>query len=98
MNGLETLQKVKSSHSNTDFIFLSGQRSIDVAIEAMKNGSFDYIVKDNFAKENVVTRIKNLIKVQQLYRQRDRFKLLMIVSIVLLGLSWIFLLVLLALR
>jgi DNA-binding NtrC family response regulator len=89
MNGLEAIRKVKADYSNSEFIFLSGQRSIDVAIEAMKNGAFDYIVKDNFAKENVVAKIKNLIKVRQLYNQRNHFRKLLIISVILLAISWI---------
>jgi DNA-binding NtrC family response regulator len=92
MNGLDTILTVKARKTNAEFIFLSGQRSIEVAIEAMKNGAFDYIVKDNFAKENVVAKIKNLLKVEQLYLQRNRFKKMLFISVILLGISWIVLL------
>jgi DNA-binding NtrC family response regulator len=98
MNGLDTIRTVKAKKTNAEFIFLSGQRSIEVAIEAMKSGAFDYIVKDNFAKENVVAKIKNLLKVEQLYLQRNRFRKMLIISVILLGLSWISLLLIFLLK
>ena len=98
MNGLDTIREVKSQHPNIEFIFLSGQRSIDIAIEAIKNGAFDYIVKDSFAKENVVTKINNLLKIQSLQKDKQRFKTSLIIFSVLLFISWIILVVLFLLR
>jgi DNA-binding NtrC family response regulator len=92
-NGLDTIREIKPSFPNVDFIFLSGQRSIEIAIEAIKNGAFDYIVKDNFAKENVVTKIKNLIRTKSLEREKIRFKKSLILFSILLFISWIIMLV-----
>jgi len=88
MNGLETIRKVKGSHPKADFIFLSGQKSIEIAIEAIKCGAFDYIVKDSFAKENVLNKINNLVRIKSLEKNRDSFKKTIIVFLSLLFLSW----------
>ncbi len=98
MNGLDTIRKVKSQHPTIEFIFLSGQHSIEIAIEAIKNGAFDYIVKDSFAKENVTTKINNLLKIQSLQKDKLRFKTSLIIFSVLLFISWIILVVLFVLR
>jgi FixJ family two-component response regulator len=90
-NGLETICEIKPAYPKTDFIFLSGQRSIDIAIEAIKNGAFDYIVKDNFAKENVATKINNLLRIKSLESDRKRFKKSLIIFLALLFISWIIL-------
>lgn len=52
MNGIEVMKEIKLKYPGTIFIFLSGQHDIAVSIEALKQGAYDYIVKDEFAKEN----------------------------------------------
>jgi DNA-binding NtrC family response regulator len=92
INGVDILKKVKSENPLSEFIFLSGQGSIDVAVEAIKQGAFDYIIKDNFAKENVATKISNLLKIKRLIRERQLFKYGLIVFLVLFLISWIYIL------
>jgi FixJ family two-component response regulator len=70
MNGLDILKKVKPAYKNVDFIFLSGQSRIEVALDAIKLGAFDYIVKDKFAKENVLTKIGIILKIAKLAKER----------------------------
>ncbi len=93
MNGLQTISEVKTSHPKAEFIFLSGQRNIDTAVEAMKFGAFDYIVKDSFAKENVVSKVKNLLKIKSLEKERLIFKRALILFSILLFISWVVLLI-----
>ncbi len=93
MNGLEAIRNVRSKYPNAEFIFLSGQKSIEIAIEAIKNGAFDYIIKDSFAKENVVTKINNLMKIKSLENDRKRFRSIFIVFSILLFISWLILVI-----
>ncbi|MDD5668860.1 MAG: sigma-54 dependent transcriptional regulator [Candidatus Omnitrophica bacterium] len=44
-DGIELLQKVKVSHPNTTIIMITGFASIDSAVEAMKQGAYDYVTK-----------------------------------------------------
>jgi DNA-binding NtrC family response regulator len=46
MNGLETLKKIKRFNPNALVVFISGQENIDVAVNALKYGAFDYLLKD----------------------------------------------------
>ncbi len=84
MNGLDSIRSVKPKYPNVEYIFLSGQHSIDVAIEAIKSGAFDYLVKDSFAKENVLIKIRNLLRVKQLERRHKRMLFFLAGSMVLL--------------
>ncbi len=93
MNGLETIRNVKSGYPNADFIFLSGQKSIEIAIESIKSGAFDYIVKDSFSKENVVTKINNLLRIKTLEKYKQRSKIFLLIFSFLLFISWMILLV-----
>jgi len=45
MSGLELLGKLKESHSDCEVLLLTGQGSIETAVEAMKNGAYDYLTK-----------------------------------------------------
>ncbi|MBF0528363.1 MAG: sigma-54-dependent Fis family transcriptional regulator [Deltaproteobacteria bacterium] len=44
-NGLEVLQEIKSRHPLTEVIIITGQGSLDSAIEAVKAGAFHYVAK-----------------------------------------------------
>src|SRR5262245_24502036 len=45
MNGLELLKIFKESHPDCEVILLTGQGSIETAVEAMKLGAYDYLQK-----------------------------------------------------
>lgn len=49
MNGIETLDKIKSVNPDIPVIMLSSQDKIDVAINCMHHKAFDYIVKSETA-------------------------------------------------
>jgi len=89
MSGLDVLSKVIPAYPKAEFIFLSGQSNIETAVEAIKGGAFDYIVKDKFAKENVQTKISNLLKIKSLYQQKTRLKKAFVYLIFITFISWI---------
>ena len=91
INGLEILSRVKNEFPKSEFIFLSGQSKIDIAVDAIKNGAFDYVIKDSFAKENVYNKIRNLIRIKKLVYERKLFVSGMIVAAVLLFATWLIL-------
>lgn len=66
LNGLQTMIKVKEVYPETEFLFLSGQTSIKVAVETLKQGAFDYIVKDEVAQQNVVQKVKRILYIHKL--------------------------------
>lgn len=45
MDGITLLQQVHESYADMGIIMLTGHDSIDVALEAMKKGAFDFLVK-----------------------------------------------------
>ncbi len=45
MHGLEVLKKIKTSYPDISVIILTGFPSIDSAVESMKLGAYDYLVK-----------------------------------------------------
>jgi two-component system, OmpR family, response regulator len=57
MNGLQTLDKIKSFNPAIPVIMLSSQDKIEVAIECMHHKAYDYVVKS----ETAFMRLKNII-------------------------------------
>ena len=45
MDGLETLSAIKLKHPNVEVIMLTGHGTVESAIEGMKAGAFDYLMK-----------------------------------------------------
>lgn len=58
MNGVQVLEKIKLTHPEAAVIMLSGQDKMQVAIDSMKLGAYDYVVKN----ENAFLRAQNVIK------------------------------------
>jgi CheY-like chemotaxis protein len=54
MTGIEVLIKAKKICPNVEFIFLSGNDNIDIAINSMKYGAYNYIVKDQMALQKTI--------------------------------------------
>ena len=49
MEGIDILKRVKDKNTDVEVIMYSGQDSIDVAVDTMRYGAFDYIVKGEAA-------------------------------------------------
>lgn len=45
MDGIETLREIKSRHPLVEVIMLTGHATVESAIEGMKRGAFDYLMK-----------------------------------------------------
>jgi DNA-binding NtrC family response regulator len=59
MGGIDLIKEVGKDGSTTEFIIITGYASLDTAIEAVKAGAFDYIVKP-FRIEELRVVIKNV--------------------------------------
>jgi DNA-binding NtrC family response regulator len=67
MDGVEILKELKVALPTTEVVMFSGQDRIEVAVNTMKYGAFDYIVKNESAfhrSENVIFNIIKRLKLQ----------------------------------
>lgn len=67
LNGVEVLKQIKEKSPETQVIMLSGQDKIEVAVDTMKYGAFDYVVKGESAfsrVENIINRASELHKLK----------------------------------
>lgn len=75
MTGIEVLIKAKKIAPNVEFIFLSGNDNIDIAINSMKYGASNYIVKDQQALPKMVEKIRQLSSASKIVQTKKTFKL-----------------------
>ncbi|QGY44438.1 response regulator [Maribellus comscasis] len=75
INGLELMKKVKEDHPEIDFIFLSAQNEVEVAVKIMRMGAADYIIKNEKAPHNLLRSIEHMISVTREIKIRQGFKI-----------------------
>ncbi|TES94451.1 MAG: sigma-54-dependent Fis family transcriptional regulator [Candidatus Cloacimonadota bacterium] len=61
MDGMQLLKSVKEKHPEINVIIITGYGSIDDAVEAMKRGASDYILKP-FSPDEIILKIVNVCK------------------------------------
>ncbi|MEO5681826.1 MAG: sigma-54 dependent transcriptional regulator [Chitinophagaceae bacterium] len=68
-DGGEALKKIKEQNSNTQVVIISGQEDVATAINLLKNGAFDYIVKDDDTKDRLWNAIQHLQEINGLKQE-----------------------------
>jgi len=75
MDGGQVLQKIKEISPTTEVIIISGQRDVATAVQLLKAGSFDYIVKDDDTIERLLNVMLHLQEIKYLQREVDYLKI-----------------------
>ena len=75
LNGLELMKKVNNEHPEIDFIFLSAQNDVEIAVKIMRLGAADYIIKNEKAPHNLLRSIENLISKTKEIKIKQGFKI-----------------------
>lgn len=76
MNGVEVFQRVKKLVPKAEFIFLTANENVEVAVSTMRLGAYDYVIKDSIALDKVVNKIQKIIKILELERKNKQTKIL----------------------
>ncbi|HSH19627.1 MAG TPA: response regulator, partial [Draconibacterium sp.] len=66
MTGYDVLKKIQKRMPGTNVIIISAQENINTAIDLMKNGAYDYIMKAPDTREKLSNIIKNIREKDQL--------------------------------
>ena len=69
-NGLEILKKIKRQNPDLVVIYISAQKDMKTAIDALKYGAFDYIIKD----ENDLDNLTEVMQRVEEYNNRIQLK------------------------
>jgi two-component system, OmpR family, response regulator len=62
MDGMEVLKKIKATWKQTTVIILSGQDKLQIALEAIKNGAYEYVAKSESAFVRMENVLNNIIE------------------------------------
>lgn len=73
INGNEVLSRIKSKNSQVPVIMLSAQGSVEVALESIRLGAFDYFPKP-IDKNRLEPAVRNAIKHYDLEREVEKLK------------------------
>ena len=72
--GEEVLRKIKAFDEGIGIIILSGQQDISTAVKLLREGAFDYVIKDAETKERLQNALFQLKKQIRLRREVDSLK------------------------
>ncbi len=74
MNGKELLEKIKKHTPDIAVIIISGQEDITTAVELLKVGAFDYIVKDEETRNRLWNSVRLLRENQSLREENEKLR------------------------
>jgi two-component system, NtrC family, response regulator AtoC len=63
--GMDVLLHIKSINPDIQVIFLSGQEAVNVALDTLKHGAFDYIIKNENAMERLTLVLHKIEKLKE---------------------------------
>ena len=73
MNGLQVLKKIKSISNEIRVVMLSAQDKLDVAVDSIKAGAYEYVVKSETAFIRLQNTIKNIDYTVSFNREREKY-------------------------
>jgi len=73
LNGIELIEKASQLNSRTSFILITAYGSMETAIQALRKGAFDYLIKPlNF--EDVAIKVKKLLEHRELVLENQALR------------------------
>jgi two-component system response regulator AtoC len=60
ITGLEILKRIKEENSNVEVILISEQGDIDIVVNLLKMGVYDYIAKSDDIRDRLLNTVKNI--------------------------------------
>jgi len=75
MGGIQTLREIKKQHPLTEVIMLTGHANMEVAIQGMEIGAFDYLMKP-MAIDDLVYKIQDAYKKKSIQEKKIKEHLL----------------------
>lgn len=75
-NGIQILEFIKREYEQTDVIMISGQDKIEVAVECMRAGAYDYVVKNETSFLRTENAIERLFQHRRVLKSNEQYKLI----------------------
>jgi DNA-binding NtrC family response regulator len=74
MSGLEVLKRIREQNAEVPVIIVSGQDDVSTAVNLLKEGAYDYFVKNGDTKDRIWNALKNIYERRQLVHEIDVLK------------------------
>jgi DNA-binding NtrC family response regulator len=74
VSGTDALKAVKRFNPDIYVVLVSGQQQVQVAVDSLKYGAFDYVVKDEQLVDRLATVLTKIGQVQELLASRQKAK------------------------
>ncbi len=74
LSGYEVMKKVHIDYPNLPIVIVSGQEDVKTALDLLKEGAYDYFVKDNDTKDRLWNLINKLREKEKLITEIDVLK------------------------
>ncbi|MFQ5481920.1 MAG: diguanylate cyclase domain-containing protein [Nitrospinaceae bacterium] len=71
-NGLEILESLRENHPHLPVIMLTGQGDQKIAVEAMKQGATDYVIKGQLEPVSLAHAVRRALTLQEETHHRER--------------------------
>jgi cyclic di-GMP phosphodiesterase len=73
MTGLGLLEHVRRNHTDTPIVMVTGVSDVAVAIEALRNGAYDYLLKP-FEREQLLSTVERALEYRALVEQNHIYR------------------------
>ncbi len=74
ISGEEVLKRIREFNPEIPVVIISGQEDIGTAIKLLKDGAYDYIIKDDETKDRIWNVIKNIREKEDLKEEISQLK------------------------
>ncbi|RZK36368.1 MAG: response regulator [Hymenobacter sp.] len=74
VSGTDALKAIKRFNPDIYVVLVSGQQQVQVAVDSLKYGAFDYVVKDEQLTDRLAAVLAKITQVQELLASRQKAK------------------------
>jgi DNA-binding NtrC family response regulator len=74
LNGIDVLKKIKRFDPNILIVFLSGQKEISIAVNALKYGALDYVGKEDVDEDRMAECMNKVVRVKEFLSSGGRME------------------------
>ena len=74
MNGIEIFKEIKRKNREAKVVLLSDQDEVRVAVESLRLGAFDYIIKGKYAMDNLLNALHRIRRVKKITDNENQLK------------------------
>lgn len=80
IDGMEVLKKIKRFNPDIYLVVLSAQENMQVAVNVLKYGAFDYIIKGNDENKRIADVMNKIEQISELLKQKNTSRLSKLLS------------------